>query len=135
LHVVRRFEKIRNKVFGTGVYLAEHAIYSDTIVPHTTNNGDNTKQMILALVTLGKNKDYGSDIPKYKAAVEPEGFHSISGTEGDMQFLKDRKPELEQVGVWTPAHQQLVDKGRKFGRQYVVHRSNLVYPAFLVTYK
>eukprot|EP00040_Diaphanoeca_grandis_P026435 m.148044 g.148044 ORF g.148044 m.148044 type:complete len:563 (-) comp30574_c3_seq3:375-2063(-) len=133
--VVTRLRKRRNKVYGTGVYLAHHAIYSDTIFPHNTNNGDDTKQMILALVTLGKNKDYGAKIPTHKAAVEPEGYHSISGTEGDMKFLQAQKSKLEDLGCWTPGHQQLVDHGKRFGKQYVVHRSNMVYPEYIVTYK
>jgi hypothetical protein len=113
-----------NKAFGVGVYLAKHAIYSDTIRPHVRPDG--TKQLIFAKVVLGKCYDYGATTPNCIEAMEPVGHHSVSGTEGDMAFVKGWD--------WTSTHQELIDNGAEYGRQYVVRRSERVYPAYLVTY-
>eukprot|EP00040_Diaphanoeca_grandis_P036456 m.232382 g.232382 ORF g.232382 m.232382 type:complete len:1204 (-) comp33621_c1_seq1:57-3668(-) len=131
----RQLLKEQNKVYGTGVYLAKHAIYADTLFPHKHPSQSNTKQILLAKVTLGKMMDYMSRIPDLCAAVEPHGYHSVSGTEGDLKFLSRKQSLLQTHGNWTSQHEMLVRHGDELGRQYVVHRSNQVYPAYLVTYE
>eukprot|EP00040_Diaphanoeca_grandis_P036242 m.230481 g.230481 ORF g.230481 m.230481 type:complete len:151 (-) comp33580_c2_seq20:58-510(-) len=125
--------KVGDKSYGTGVYLAEHAIYSHAICSHDMDGGG--KQLLLAKVVLGNIKDYGPIIPDRCAAIEPEGYHSVSGTEEDMEFLRHSKHTMLEQKEWTPVVQKLVDNGKEFGRQYVVHRSDRVYPAYLVTYR
>ena len=79
-------------------------------------------------------KDYGSEIPDIRAAKELPGYHSISGTEHDMKFLQKWKASPNRTKPWTPELQKMLAQGHVYGRQYVVHRSNQSYPAYLVTY-
>jgi hypothetical protein len=137
-HDHRTIRKVNSKSYGTGVYLAKHVIYPDTIFPHVrpqnaTDGGK--KQILLAKVLLGNCKEHGSDKPEVRAAIEPEGYHSITGTEEDMRFLLKSKARLLAQNKWTNAHEKLVAQVAEYGRQYVVHRSNQVYPAYLITYE
>ena len=134
----RTFSKGKGKFYGTGVYIAKHAIYPQNmnLCHRPISNAkpsifgfvsSNEKQLILANVVLGNMMDYGNQILQERKAIEPNGYHSLSGTEGDMQFLKPHQG--------MPQYRALFEQGSKYGRQYVVHRSNQTYPAYLVTYK
>ena len=126
----------KNKVYGVGVYVAKHALYSDVLRPYYCGNGQ--RQLILTNVALGNCKDYmESNAPETKA-IAPNGYHSVSGTEGNMAFMQGWIDKERQKT--TPSqrliddYQALLDNGAKYGRQYVVNRSNQAYPAYLVTY-
>ena len=132
----QRVQNKGNKSYGVGVYTSKHAIYPDVLRPH----GTNVRQLILAKVALGACKEYGSDKSPDTKAMAPNGYHSVSGTEGDMAFIKGwindelAQPPHLQNKKQLAGYRTLVANGAEYGRQYVVHRSNQAYPAYLVTY-
>lgn len=94
------------------------------------------RQIFAAKVTLGRSVDYGSDIPKRRPAWNDDGFHSRTGTEKDVRFLKRSIDKLKSRGEWRDDHplKRMVDNGAEHGRQYVVHRASQAYPAYVVMY-
>ena len=124
------------------VYTAKHPLYSDTIFPHTRPADDpehpGRRQIIAAKVTLGRMFDHGREIPARRPAGNEPGYHSRGGTENDMQFagMRNWRERLAAAGQLRDDHpvRRLMDNGAEFGRQYVVHRSSQVYPAYIVTY-
>jgi hypothetical protein len=89
----------------------------------------------VAKVLLGRVIEHGSEIPQRRPAWTEKGYHSRSGTERDMQFLLADKwrDRLIASGRW-PAAQRIIDSGREYGMQYIVHCLGQAYPAYLVTY-
>ena len=132
-----QFQNWNNTSYGIGAYFAKSAIYPHVIRPH--NVPDQNIQLILANVVLGICKDYGYDKAPYTNAREPDGYHSVTGTENNMAFVQkwiddERRKTFPSQSKLTN-YQTLLSNGAEYGRQYVVHRSIQTYPSYLVTYK
>ena len=82
---------MRQAFLGHGAYFSEFAIYShwwfakseESREGHATNK---TYTLILAQVFTGRSKDYGKSWAP-DLVVEPPGYHSVCGTESDMQVV------------------------------------------------
>ena len=79
-------------VYGRGAYFAEAALYSHWWSKfffgrkhiHVNDHGTDEYTLILAHVFTGRSKDFGpSWSPELN--IEPFGYHSVCGTEGDQQ--------------------------------------------------
>ena len=107
-----------NKSYGIGVYIAEHAIYSHAIRPHV--NIRNKNQLIFVSVVRGRCKEYGYAKAKTIDAKEPDGFHSVTGTEEYLAFLQGwiddemakPNPNLQAVH----GYKTLLRNGAKYGQ-------------------
>ena len=86
--------------------------------------------MILAYVLTGKSKDYGpAKADDLRHA--PDDFDSVCGTEMDQKVYPVQKA--------ARANERLASKmlhlGHDYGRQFVVFRSDNIYPAYVVKYR
>ena len=73
--------------YGRGPNFAEAAIYSHCVRKHPQVNADGIAEyvLILAQVFTGHSKDFGSSWAP-DLSVEPNGYHSVCGTESDQQL-------------------------------------------------
>ena len=82
-------------VYGRGAYFAEAALYSHWWFarhsPAKSDNGVDEYVLLLAQVFTGRSKDYGASWAP-NLCVEPNGYHSVCGTEGDQKVSPVVRP-------------------------------------------
>ena len=97
-------------VYGHGAYFAEAALYSHWWFgrkhPHVKADGTVVYTLILAQVLTGRSKDFG---PSWAPdlSLEPDGFHSVCGTEADQKVAivvsSTTSIHIVCVSGWCPA--------------------------------
>mmetsp|Transcript_18840 Transcript_18840/g.48419 ORF Transcript_18840/g.48419 Transcript_18840/m.48419 type:complete len:504 (+) Transcript_18840:670-2181(+) len=88
---------------------------------------------ILAAVALGNVKEYDSECDD-RLERAPDGFHSVSGTEQDLNIIQvlNRRKWYPQ---WKREFASLQEKGKEYGRQHVVYHESQAKPQFIVRYR
>ena len=134
--------KFRGHTAGRSVSLRLGAGGDDTFAWRPADR----RYTILSTVALGRCKDFGGGEPNYFGDVkrEPSGYHSVQGTERDLTDtskggLKGGIPQIvfrrsKECTDYRHDYQPLVQRGREFGRQYAIWRSEYARPQYLVTY-
>ena len=114
---------------------AEAAKSSEQFLDATTQwRPADVKFIFLSRVALGKCYDYGSKFAK-STNFAPTGYHSWSGTEGDLDI--SNLTEREKFDEYAADCKALLAKGSEYGRQYIVgsDASSYTYPAYLIEYE
>jgi hypothetical protein len=121
--------------YGIGVYFAEHALYSDVMRPSVAQEGGKEiKEIVLAKVVLGNVKDFDRELAP-DLLREPSGFDSWTGTENNLIGVTEIEAVRLSGSPSAKRAQLLVDEGHKYGRQYIVCRYQMAYPAYVVRYE
>jgi hypothetical protein len=124
--------------YGVGVYFAEHALYSDVMRPRMAQEGGN--EIVLAKVVLGNVKDYLAKLAPdlLREPIDERtgiAYDSWTGTENNLIGVTEIEAVRLSGSPSAKRAQLLVDEGHKYGRQYIVCRYQMAYPAYVVRYE
>lgn len=88
---------------------------------------------IVTAVALGRVHAYGREFNE-RLERAPEGFHAVSGTEGDLDILQvSHRSRWYQE--WREDMAPLSQRGAEYGLQYVVYHEIQTCPRFIVHYR
>ena len=128
-------EAARSSAYGLGLYFAAHPLYSHCIVPcpatcaDTKYVKDRTGYLLIRVrMLLGNVKDYGAEEQTTRVHT-PEGYHSWTGTEGNLQLTFEKVDLKHDHDL-----RKLKANGKTMGRQYITQNASMVYPEYIIRY-